>query len=323
MSSRYFVGATSAEVYREQVSELVHTPDYVVTVRDRPTREILNAVTEIMHPQVRCQMVPGRKLNPWLALSESLWMLAGRHDIAALLPYNKRITEFSDDGVTMYGAYGARMAPQIPAMIRRLQEKPEDRRAVLQIWNSSDLVADTKDPPCNDIVMFKMRQDRLFMLVACRSNDLHWGLHAVNLPQFSILQEYIASRLGVEMGTQTHMSHSLHVYTDKQGQRITDRMMKAIGEPLEWPPPDWPLFPLPWPKDVTHMMFVGWCSDVLDGVFTEGTEKKLRVEFPFLEFAEDFLRLYRLKKPTLIRHCNRYDGWMQMGLEFDKELMLA
>src|SRR3990167_2420988 len=140
---------TFGSIYQQQLRDLVDHPDYIVTVRGRPTRELLNVVTEITNPRARCQIVPGRKLNPWLALSEFLWMLAGRNDLAALKPYNKRIDQFSDDGKTLYGAYGYRIAQQIPQLLERLQKEPADRRAVLQIWNSHDLIAQTKDPPCN------------------------------------------------------------------------------------------------------------------------------------------------------------------------------
>ena len=197
------------------------------TLRSRPTRllshfctcvALLNVVTVIEDPRARCQIVPGRKLNPWLALSESLWLLAGRYDMESLLPYNKGITEFSDDGSTMYGAYGARIASQIPWALERLTKSDTDRRAVLQIWSSADLNAITKDPPCNTEVMFKVRGEKLHMTVINRSNDLHWGLHAVNIFQFGILQEYVACRLGVGMGEQTHYSDSLHIYMDEKAQ---------------------------------------------------------------------------------------------------------
>src|SRR3990167_6821425 len=114
-------------IYRQQLRDLVERPDYIVTVRGRPTRELLNVVTGITNPRARCQIVPGRKLNPWLALSESLWLLAGRNDVASLLPYNKRITQFSDDGKTLYGAYGKRITGQIELMINRLKRDPADR----------------------------------------------------------------------------------------------------------------------------------------------------------------------------------------------------
>src|SRR3990167_8201911 len=148
----YYQGETPADVYRQQLRDLVETPDFKPVVQGgRKTHELLNVITEITEPRNRMQIVPGRRVNPWLALSESLWLLAGRNDVASLAPYNKRIKEFSDDGQSLYGAYGYRIAPQIPMLISRLHNESNDRRAVLQIWDSRDLIAQTLDPPCNDM----------------------------------------------------------------------------------------------------------------------------------------------------------------------------
>jgi len=312
--THFYRASNSAIIYRQQLKDLVENPDHIITVRGRPTRELLNVVTEITSPRARCQIVPGRKLSPWLMLSESLWLLAGRDDVAALEPYNKRISEFSDNGRTLYGAYGKRIADQIPNLLQRLIVEPNDRRAVLQIWREEDLTAITLDPPCNDLAMFKLRDENLHMTVICRSNDLHWGLHAVNLPQFSILLEYLAARLGVGVGTQTHLSQSLHIYTDVEGQKITDRMLAAMDEPLQELRVNG-LFPSPLPSHITHKEFAEvWCSAVLDGY---GKQPR---PFPFLEFVDDFLQAYREpdnKDP--LRHAAAFSSWVRMAEEFWKK----
>jgi thymidylate synthase len=215
-------------ILKEQYSRSLYIPwlqyltDYgdKVEVRGRQTLEFLNAMSIVTEPWHHCILIPSRRWNPWIAMSEALWILAGREDVAALKPYNSRIVDYSDDGYTLYGAYGRRISGQIDSLIQRLKKDPSDRRAVLQIWDNTgyrnDLIEDTKDPPCNNLVYFKLRQNKLHMTVICRSNDLHWGLFAVNLPTFGILQNYIAARLGVEIGTQTHLSNSLHIYTDEK-----------------------------------------------------------------------------------------------------------
>ena len=82
----------------------------------------------------------------------------------------------------------------------------------MEIWNPKfDLGHVTKDLPCNDIVMLKIRDGKLITTIGNRSNDLHWGL-PTNVFQFSFLTELMAASLGVELGTQTHNSQSLHIY---------------------------------------------------------------------------------------------------------------
>ena len=197
-----------------------------VKVGNRETLEIINFASVVTEPWHHCILLPSRRWNPWLALSEGLWILAGRNDLAPLVRFNSNIVMFSDDDKTLYGAYGKRLYNQMEDLIGRLRKDPADRRAVLSIWTADDLTAQTKDPPCNDMVMFKLRENKLHMTVINRSNDIHWGLFAVNLPTFSLLQVYIAARLGCEIGNQTHMSNSLHVYVDwPEPKRITERML--------------------------------------------------------------------------------------------------
>jgi thymidylate synthase len=306
-------------LYRDQLQALLFGLEaHDITVKGRPTKEILNAVTVLEKPLHRMQIVPGRRMNPWLALSESLWMLAGREDVAALLPYNKRILDFSDDSETLYGACGYRIRDQIEPLLARLQADPNDRRAVLSIWNPADLTAETKDPPCNDMVGFKLRRGHLHMTVFNRSNDLHWGLHAVNIPQFGILLEYLAARLGVAVGTQTHISQSLHVYLDEPAKDITYRMIAAWQEPIGSvaPSPFFEELPIcrldgqPSTDDLAYLYTL--CDHVLDG-------KRLDEEDPpFFQFAHDFLQCYREKQHDLsmCRHFPKFQAWIAAGEEF-------
>lgn len=312
--TQIFSARTAGAVYRAQLTELLAAPQ--VPAKGTTTRELINAITEISEPQHRIQFVPGRRMNPWLALSEGLWLLAGRNDVAALQPYSGGIVKFSDDGRTLYGAYGYRLAAQIPDLIRRLEIDPYDRRAVLVVWRPDDLTVDSNDPPCNDLIMFKVREGALHMTVCNRSNDLHWGLHAVNLPQFSMLQEYIASRLGVRMGTQTHLSQSLHIYETGPQAKITKRMMDARYEPYAHID-NAPIFPH---ISYDHKEFRDACSAVLD----DHTEMPHPPGWtvPFLEFAHDFLRAYREYKQTGeyslagVRHANNYAEWIDVGWHF-------
>lgn len=302
-----FEGHNSSELYRQELISVWQDGDEVST-RGFNTRELLNVATVVQHPEDHCVLVPGRRWNPWLALSEALWILAGRDDIAPLLPYNKNIASFSDDGIRNYGAYGKRIGFQLEDMIARLDEDHNDRRAVVSIWRPEDLTANTKDPPCNDMIMFKLRQNRLHMTVINRSNDLHWGLYAVNLPTFGLIQEYVAARLGCELGFQTHMSNSLHIYTGGKGMkdnwRITERMLGACNREL----PDYPQHKLAFTGPIPLDTLQGACNAALDDAY-------LYTGIPFIEFAQDFLGWYRTDGQTKcylsdLRHAKDYADWI-------------
>ena len=49
------------------------------------------------------------------------------------------------------------------------------------------------------------------MTVVMRSNDLVYGF-CNDQYCFSMLQEYVANELSIEVGTYTHIAHDLHIY---------------------------------------------------------------------------------------------------------------
>lgn len=304
-------------LYRRQLQCLMRDGQEIevldhVTGQKTPTKELLDVATVIREPRRRVHIVPGRRANPWLALSESLWLLAGRNDVAALEPYNSHIRNFSDDRHTLYDAYGYRVKDQVPDLIARLEADPSDRRAVLTIWTPKDLTAITKSPPCNDVVAFKLREGCLHMTIFCRSNDIHWGLYAVNLCQFSVLQEYIAWRLRAGMGWQTHVSNSLHVYLEGPAAKVTKRMMKRLSEPLPIVAEPALLFGA-YLDPPSHEEFVNLCSEAL--------ERPISSRIPFLEFTSDFLMHYRKRHKNLrmCRWAEVFQDWVQAGEDFQRK----
>lgn len=186
-------------------------------------------VTEYQQPMERVLWSRYRDANPFFHLMESLWILAGRQDVKFLTQFNAKMAEYSDDGEVFHAPYGHRLRhwedyqsddgkglDQIAKAIELLSKDHATRQVVLSIWNpSDDLGAVTKDMPCNDLIMFKVRDGVLNMTVACRSNDAIWGAYGANAVQFSMLQEFIAAAVGVEVGVYRQVSDSFHVYTDQ------------------------------------------------------------------------------------------------------------
>ncbi len=197
-----------------------------------PTKEIATCFkTEIWTPQARCTGGYYRDTNVFFQLAEALWIWAGRKDVDFLTKFNSKMGEFSDNGNVFHAPYGFRMRnygvdtriddnskglDQIEKALKMLEENPDDRRVVVSVWNPElDLGTQSKDIPCNDLIMYKIRNGRLRCTIANRSNDLHWGL-STNVFQFSFISEIMASILGIRYGTQIHNSDSLHLYTKNE-----------------------------------------------------------------------------------------------------------
>lgn len=185
------------------------------------TLEVPGPVTTVYRtPQRRVLFDSVRDANPFFHLMESLWILAGSNRLALPEYFLKRYSDFSDDQLTLHGAYGFRLRhwdgfDQLDAVVKLLRDKPDTRQAVLSIWDPyRDLGAKTKDMPCNDMVMFSIREGYLHMTVCNRSNDVIWGAYGANAVQFSMLQEWVAVMVGANVGYYVQQSNSYHVYPD-------------------------------------------------------------------------------------------------------------
>jgi len=180
----------------------------------------LGAVTVELDAGERTILLEARRWNPAFALVEAAWVVTGRNDVKTLANFIKNFDDYSDDGLTLRGAYGYRLRhffnrDQIEIAINELIERPLSRRAVLSLYSADDLGLDSKDIPCNIQVALRQTQGRLDITVFNRSNDLWLGV-PYNWFVFRMLQHMIADRLGVPCGIQRHVSSCLHLYEAKE-----------------------------------------------------------------------------------------------------------
>lgn len=177
--------------------------------------------TVYRNPRERVLFWPQRDANPFFHFFESLWMLNGGRDVNYVAKFVTRMRSFSDDGKTFNGAYGYRWRrhfglDQLNWVVSRLKTDPNDRRVVLSMWDGShdpyEADNNSKDVPCNTHIYFRVSGRGLDMTVCCRSNDLIWGCYGANAVHFSMLQEYVASSLGIEVGCYWQVSNNLHAY---------------------------------------------------------------------------------------------------------------
>ena len=172
-------------------------------------------------PKERVMFWEERDANPFFHFMEGLWMLAGRKDLRFIEQYNSRMSDYSDDGKNLHGAYGSRWRKlwkidQIDQIINQLKTNPEDRRCVLQMWHpDQDLGRLSNDVPCNTCVYFSItNKNSLQMTVSNRSNDIIWGAYGANAVHMSMLQEYMAFSIGVKVGEYYQISNNYHAYWD-------------------------------------------------------------------------------------------------------------
>ena len=209
------------------VGELLSTGS-TISVRGSQTREVLARHTRLERPLERHLFVPERNDDVFAQVAETMWVLAGRDDLAWLERYLPRAREFSDDGETWRAAYGPRLRnwngrDQIAETVRLLTEDPTSRRAVMSLFDPDRDFVQSKDVPCTNWLGWIVRHKRLEMSVTLRSNDVIWGFSGVNSFEWSILQEMLAFWLGVEVGSANYFAMSLHLYdrhVDRAGRIV-------------------------------------------------------------------------------------------------------
>lgn len=201
----------------------------------------------IENPSDRHVTIPERKWNKYLPYVESLWIALGLNDLDAFPGhYVKSLYNFSDDGHSWRAGYGPRIracsgishdyfisdpkhrhiqsgnskvVDQLDYVIKAFQRDINTRQAIIEIgdpakdcFKGGELKV-TKDFPCTRSLHLQVNTNgEMDMIVDLRSNDALWGFSAVNVFNFTLLQEYIANIVGVPVGRYFHKADNFHFY---------------------------------------------------------------------------------------------------------------
>jgi thymidylate synthase len=195
-----------------------------VDSRNGLTIELSTQVLTIEQPNKRFLHTRGRNNNPFAAIAETMWVLAGRNDLTYLTPYLKRAPDYSDDdGITWRAGYGPRLrnwagVDQIAQAHSLLNASPASRRAVISLFDPALDYQDSADIPCNNWLHLLVRGGRLHINVVARSTDIWFGFSGINAFEWTVLLEMMARWLHLEVGTLTFFTSSLHLYADQKGR---------------------------------------------------------------------------------------------------------
>jgi len=115
----------------------------------------------------------------------------------------------TDKNVWEY-TYHERYKYQVPFIISELKRNPYSRRAIMNI-RDFEVDSSNSNPACMQSIQYFIRDGKLHCKIMFRSNDLPEAFF-YNAFALIRLQERIAAELGVETGTYTHRSNSMHCY---------------------------------------------------------------------------------------------------------------
>lgn len=214
------------EAYLYQIKQLQSASES--EPRGMKIKENLGVTFSIANPRDRITNNTIRQMSLPFAFGEFLWYLRGSNSLDIIEYYSKIYPRFSDDKVTVHGAYGARIfggeLSQWEQVKRVLIKDPDSRQAVISIYQPCDLFSSSLDIPCTCVLQYFIRNGQLNGITYMRSNDIYLGM-PYDIFSFTMLQEMLAVELNVGLGTYTHMVGSLHIY--KKKYQIFDGLAEA------------------------------------------------------------------------------------------------
>lgn len=204
-----------------------------VRPREQWIYELNGLSFRLNNPRARLIYNPARKYKLILALGELLWYLRGTDSLDIIGYYNHNYTQFSDDGKSLYGAYGPRIfgnklhnsLSQWDMVLKKLKEDPDSRQAVIAIYKAEDVAVKTLDVPCTCYIQYMIRNNKLNCIVNMRSNDIIWGT-SYDVFSFTMLQEIMAKQLELDLGWYIHFVGSMHIYDRHLG--MAENMLKHV-----------------------------------------------------------------------------------------------
>ncbi|GAA4421294.1 thymidylate synthase [Georgenia halophila] len=222
--------------------QAIHCDGRSISPTRGPAREVVGASLELTNPRARLSRTETRRREV-STIAELCWYLSGTNAAAPIVFYLQQYADDMEADGTIHGGYGPRLfgtagEAQLHVVIDSLKANPASRRAVVQIFDHTDLGPERyKDVPCTCTLQFLLRDGELHLVVNMRSNDAYLGLpHDVFA--FTMLQELVARSLDVDIGRYIHTVGSLHLY-----DRDHDDVTTYLGE--GWQSTANPMPPMP------------------------------------------------------------------------------
>lgn len=182
----------------------------------RPFKEVLGGSFRLLNPRARVLKCLPRKFDIRFAYANFLFTLGGGQDLEMITHYNARGEKFFEGDNRYETAFGCRLfspGHQIAYVKEKLSNDRESRRAVAQIYEPIDTLVDRRDTPCAISLHFLIRDERLHCICFMRSQSAVMVM-PYDVFLFTMIQEWLACEMSIELGTYTHQCGSLHFYNE-------------------------------------------------------------------------------------------------------------
>jgi thymidylate synthase len=178
------------------------------------TKALFNEVFTLANPSDKVINTPERKFNTDYAEYEWNWYLKGDRDASEIAErakiWKKMMVEGTTEVNSNYGYFWNKNY-QLSRVIQELKTNKETRRAIVVHYDINELDRYKHDTPCNDVLNFYIKDDKLHLTVFARSIDLVFGF-CNDQYTFAKLMEMVAFQLDIPVGEMHWMVTNLHIY---------------------------------------------------------------------------------------------------------------
>lgn len=178
------------------------------------TKAIFNSVFTIQDPTQKVIETPKRKFNQDYADYEWDWYRKGDRDASDIAErakiWKQMMVPFTTEVNSNYG-YFWNYNDQLKRVIDELIRNKETRRAIVVHYLLHELDRYQYDTPCNDVLNFYIKDDKLQLTVFARSIDLVYGF-CNDQYIFAKLMELVSEKTGYPIGEMHWMITNLHIY---------------------------------------------------------------------------------------------------------------
>ena len=242
---RTYRGETFAQAYELALSDIINDPQYTSSPRGMKINEVSDAALVIEDPSF-CLYDNSRRSSQFKYIAaELVWYFTGRKDADFITPYAKFWDQIKNKDGSVNSAYGNLIFTeelsdgrnQYRWALDSLIQDKDSRQAILHFNKPDHQWNGNKDFVCTLNGIFQIRDNKLNFTLDMRSNDLILGT-PTDVAFFCLLQMQMLEHLRkyypeLEMGTYTHIVHSLHIY-EKHFDLIKDMLNHQFG-PMSFP----------------------------------------------------------------------------------------
>ena len=237
---RAYFGKHIHEVFKEILVDLTEAPDFVASPRGLEVKEIRDCSIQVDHPLMNLYKNKHRSSPLKYCAAELLWYFAGTNDPTFIENYATLWKGIHNPDGTVSSAYvhllfaqhNEHGISQYKWVIECLKSDKDSRQAFMHFNKPMHQWFWNKDQVCTLQALFHIREDKLYMTITMRSNDVIYGF-MTDWVFFSILHHHVFLHLKqyypqLQMGSYTHISHSMHLY--ERHYELVDKMLEEDFE---------------------------------------------------------------------------------------------